>query len=62
MIVHTNKLSIVQNLCTCAHLKVSPCCSGRSDHLMDEIPTVVVDPLPAGVDQVEALQVDECDG
>ena len=27
--------------------------SGRPDQLMDEIPTVVVDPLPAGLDKVK---------
>lgn len=31
-------------------------CSGKSDYLMDEIPTVVVDPLPAGVDQVKIFE------
>ena len=29
--------------------------SGKPDNLMDEIPTTVVDPLPAGVDQVSFL-------
>ncbi|KAI4383916.1 hypothetical protein MLD38_009701 [Melastoma candidum] len=29
--------------------------SGNPDNLMDEIPTVVVDPLPAGLDRVNAL-------
>lgn len=27
------------------------CRSGKADHLMEEIPTVVVDPLPAGWDR-----------
>lgn len=26
--------------------------SGQPDHVMDEIPTFVVDPLPAGMDKV----------
>lgn len=29
--------------------------SGNPDNLMDEIPTVVVDPLPAGLDRVRIL-------
>jgi hypothetical protein len=29
--------------------------SGKPDNLMDEIPTTVVDPLPAGLDQVSFL-------
>lgn len=29
--------------------------SGRPDNLMDEIPTMVVDPLPAGLDRVRLL-------
>lgn len=29
--------------------------SGKPDNLMDEIPTVVVDPLPAGLDRVSLL-------
>lgn len=31
--------------------------SGNPDNLMDEIPTVVVDPLPAGLDRVSLLQL-----
>lgn len=31
--------------------------SGNPDNLMDEIPTVVVDPLPAGLDRVRFLSV-----
>lgn len=30
--------------------------SGNPDNLMDEIPTVVVDPLPAGLDRVSVLK------
>jgi len=31
--------------------------SGRPDQLMDEIPTFVVDPLPAGLDRVQYFQL-----
>ncbi|KAK1292856.1 Aspartic proteinase PCS1 [Acorus calamus] len=31
--------------------------NGREDHLMEEIPTVVVDPLPAGLDRVSVVSV-----
>lgn len=31
--------------------------SGNPDNLMDEIPTVVVDPLPAGMDRVRFLAI-----
>jgi hypothetical protein len=29
--------------------------SGKADNLMDEIPTVVVDPLPEGLDRVRPV-------
>lgn len=34
--------------------------SGNPDNLMDEIPTFVVDPLPAGMDRVRFLAIYDC--
>lgn len=34
-------------------------CSGMGDNLMGEIPTIVVDPLPEGVDQVRVCSVNK---
>ena len=43
-----------------ARFGVLPCYSGREDGIMDEIPTVVVEPLPQGVDQVWSISYALC--